>query len=200
MPTKDKLNYSIMLNPNLIGGCLFWYKKNKKNTSIMQFIGPNNSEPPSRTFSASLVQFPHPNWGVPSPKRCPRWVGWENSETLPAEWLLHHVNHHKNHVPHRMCKLKLPNFEHSEYSNWQKQGLFHFQKQKRHLCLVEATRVGKVSDETWPCWPRFHWWPQCRQPLETIKKYINIWQCVKTHGIPCSSHQNSWDLWMWITH
>ena len=25
-----------------------------------------------------------------------------------------------------------------------------------------------------------------------------IWQCVKTHGIPCSSHQNSWDLWMFI--
>jgi len=24
------------------------------------------------------------------------------------------------------------------------------------------------------------------------------WQCVKTHGIPCSSHQNSWALWMFI--
>ena len=27
--------------------------------------------------------------------------------------------------------------------------------------------------------------------------YINIWQCVKTL-YPCSSHQNSWDLWMFI--
>ena len=26
-----------------------------------------------------------------------------------------------------------------------------------------------------------------------------MWQCVKTHGIPFCSHQNSWDLWMWIT-
>ena len=25
---------------------------------------------------------------------------------------------------------------------------------------------------------------------------ITIWQCVKTIGNPCSSHQNSWDLWM----
>ena len=176
MPTKDKLNYSIMLNPNLHRfRCLFWYKKKSKkhiNHAIHRTL--NNSEPPSRTFFLHPSCFePHPNWGVPSPKRCPRWVGWENSETLPAECLLHHVNHHKNHVPPRMCKLKLPNFEHSEYSNQQKQGLFHFQKQKRHVCLVEPTRVGKVSDETRPCWPRFHWWPQCRQPLEAIKKNIS---------------------------
>ena len=26
---------------------------------------------------------------------------------------------------------------------------------------------------------------------------MNIWQCVKTL-YPCSSHQNSWDLWMFI--
>ena len=35
---------------------------------------------------------------------------------------------------------------------------------------------------------------------ETIRKpvkAVNIWQCVKTL-YPCSSHQNSWDLWMFI--
>ena len=30
-----------------------------------------------------------------------------------------------------------------------------------------------------------------------ISNYIYIWQCVKTL-YPCSSHQNSWDLWMFI--
>ena len=35
-----------------------------------------------------------------------------------------------------------------------------------------------------------------------IRIYDDIWQCVKTQGTPflypCSSHQNSWDSWMFI--
>ena len=36
-------------------------------------------------------------------------------------------------------------------------------------------------------------------PSETMVLYgdLQIWQCVKTL-YPCSSHQNSWDLWMFI--
>ena len=39
-------------------------------------------------------------------------------------------------------------------------------------------------------------------PIDTCfffvgKTYEHIWQCVKTL-YPCSSHQNSWDLWMFI--
>ena len=31
----------------------------------------------------------------------------------------------------------------------------------------------------------------------TINQKSDTWQCVKTL-YPCSSHQNSWDLWMFI--
>ena len=31
-----------------------------------------------------------------------------------------------------------------------------------------------------------------------LSPFVNIWQCVKT-WYPCSSPQNSWDLWMFIT-
>ena len=44
------------------------------------------------------------------------------------------------------------------------------------------------------------WKPPFMEPpydFPCISIYENIWQCVKTL-YPCSSHQNSWDLWMFI--
>ena len=35
------------------------------------------------------------------------------------------------------------------------------------------------------------------QISSVLRNTIIIWQCVKTL-YPCSSHQNSWDLWMFI--
>jgi hypothetical protein len=40
----------------------------------------------------------------------------------------------------------------------------------------------------------------CTFPMDATTLYhshVSIWQCVKTL-YPCSSHQNSWDLWMFI--
>ena len=40
-------------------------------------------------------------------------------------------------------------------------------------------------------------WSQLKSPHDWLTFYMDIWQCVKTL-YPCSSHQNSWDLWMFI--
>jgi len=39
--------------------------------------------------------------------------------------------------------------------------------------------------------------PVSVSPRNIRKSQKKIWQCVKTL-YPCSSHQNSWDLWMFI--
>ena len=56
--------------------------------------------------------------------------------------------------------------------------------------------VARVEHPAAARHPARHWPPdQARNPWQFDD---TIWQCVKTL-YPCSSHQNSWDLWMWIT-
>ena len=95
-----------------------------------------------------------------------------------------------------MFQFAMLNYQRVTIKNGEEIGIEPWQTGE-HISAVGIHPAPK--SERFPCGAQLWWFMTSKLWKSTIHAADSqvIWQCVKTL-YPCSSHQNSWDLWMFI--